>query len=74
MKKLDLFYMIAAVYCAALVKGTECLIQQGVQQSDITWWVLWTVLNSIVIGRISIYMEYKYSSKETKKTTKKKSK
>lgn len=68
MKKIRYFYVVLALYVALLVEWTGSLIQLGVSQHDMTWWLLWVLINCLFIGRVSVFIESK--NQQDKKTTK----
>ena len=72
MKKLNWFYLYIAVYSVALIKGFEWLISKGAPKEDVTWMLLWILLNGVVIGRESIKLEMFSNKKEPKSKTRKK--
>ena len=68
MKKIRYFYVVLALYIALLVEWTGSLIQLGVSQHDMTWWLFWVLINCWFIGRVSVFIESK--NQQDKKTTK----
>ena len=74
MKKIRYFYVVLALYIALLVEWTGSLIQLGVSQHDMTWWLFWVLINCWFIGRVSVFIESANQQNKKKTPTKAKRK
>ena len=58
MKKRYLVYAFMALFCVALAKGAEFLIQKGFSNDDPMFWIYCFLIVGIMFGRLSVYIEY----------------
>jgi len=67
MKNVHLFYIVVALYGAALIKATEYLIQNNIPVGGAYAWLAWVLINGFFIGRQSSFVEAECGNKKSRK-------
>ena len=67
MKKVYFIYAFMALFCVGLCQGAQVLIQKGFAQDDMMFWIYCFLSVGILFGRLSVYIEYQYRSKNKNK-------